>query len=251
MRLKNKVVVITGGGSGVGRTASLLFAQQGASVVVADYVADAGEETASMVRKCGGAATFISCDISNVEQVQNLIAGTISAYGKITCLYNNAGIWDPGDARTIDLREEIWDKVIAINLTGVFLTCKYGIPEIIKAGGGSVINTAPVIGVIGSRVAAAYSASKGAVIALTKSLALEYAPEGVRANSISPGTIETPMMARYLDDPVDRKKRVSLHPLGRLGTPEDVAYLALYLASDESTFVTGANLLVDGGRSVD
>lgn len=247
-RLAGKVALITGSGSGQGRAASILFAREGARVVVSDVNVAGGEETVRLVRDAGGEAVFHAADVSKAAEVEALVRATTAAYGALHVLYNNAAVWGGGDNFVTDLGEDAWDRVVAVNLKGVFLCCKYGIPALIAAGGGSVINTASAAGLIGSRNRShAYSATKGGVIALTRAMAVAYARRGVRVNAICPGGVDTPMIASLIDTEDRRQRFAQAHPLGRLGTPEDVASCALYLASDESSWVTGAAFPVDGG----
>lgn len=249
MRLKDKVCFITGAGSGMGRTAAVLFAREGARVAVADVNAAGGEETVRQVRAAGGEAFFVPCDVTREEQVAAAIRETVARYGKLDVLYNNAGIFPEDDRSVIDTPEEVWDRVLAVNVKGVYLCCKHGIPALIQSGGGSVINIASFVALVGCSVPQdAYTASKGAVIALTKSLAVQFAPKGVRSNVICPGPIETPLLTEWLlKDEEARRVRLSRNPTGRFGRPEDIAYMALYLASDESSWTNGAVLVVDGG----
>ena len=249
-RLADKVALITGAGSGQGRAAALLFAREGARVVVSDVNVAGGEETVRLVRSAGGEATFQAADVSHTAAVAALVQTTVRTYGGLHVLYNNAAIWDRGglDNYVTELSEEGWDTIMSVNLKGVYLCCKYGIPALIDAGGGSVINTASAAGLIGSRNRShAYSASKGGVIALTRAMAIAYARNGVRVNAICPGGVDTPMIAPLLNTPERQQRFADVHPLGRLGTAEDIAYFALYLASDEAAWVTGGVFPIDGG----
>jgi NAD(P)-dependent dehydrogenase (short-subunit alcohol dehydrogenase family) len=249
-RLANKVALITGSGSGQGRATARLFASEGARIMVSDVNAAAGEETVELVRAAGGDATFHAADVSRAADVEALVQATRRTYGGLHVLYNNAAIWDRGglDNYVTELSEEGWDIIMAVNLKGVYLCCKYGIPALIDAGGGSVINTASAAGLIGSRNRShAYSATKGGVIALTRAMAVAYARQGVRVNAICPGGVDTPMIASILDTTERQQRFAAAHPLGRLGTPEDIAYFALYLAADESSWVTGGIFPIDGG----
>ena len=249
MRLKDKVCVITGAGSGMGRAACLRFAQEGAKVVAADLVEPAGRETVQMVERAGGRSIFVACDVSKEKDCQKLIQEGVKAFGRIDVLYNNAGIFPEKDHSVIDTEEAIWDKVFAVNVKGVAFVCKYGIPELLKAGGGSVINIASFVALVGCSVPQdAYTASKGAVIALTKSLAVQFGPKGVRSNAICPGPIETPLLMEWLfKEPKEKAKRLNRIPMGRFGKTEDIVNLALYLASDESSWTNGAAMVADGG----
>jgi len=247
-RLAGKVALITGSSSGQGRAAAVLFAREGAWVVVSDINVAGGEETVRLVRKAGGEAIFHAGDVAKAAEVEALVAAATRAYGALHVLYNNAAVWGGGDDFVTDLGEDAWDRILAVNLKGVFLCCKYGIPALIAAGGGAVINTASAAGLIGSRNRShAYSATKGGVIALTRAMAIAYARRAVRVNAICPGGVDTPMIASMIDTEDRERRFAQAHPLGRLGTPEDIAYCALYLASDESSWVTGAVFPVDGG----
>jgi len=249
MRLKDKVALITGAGSGIGRATAILFAKEGAKVVVVCRTSSTGEETVKIIRNYGGEAVFVRGDVSNAYDAEKMIISATDKYGKLDILFNNAGI--NLKAPITEIEENEWDQIVNINLKGVFLGCKYAIPIMVKHGGGVIINTASVFGFVGAPNYSAYCASKGGVIALTKALALELAPYNIRVNCICPGITETPMvqkiwMASGKPDKV-RESRIKMHPLGRLGKPDDVAYAALYLASDESSFVTGSAIFVDGG----
>jgi NAD(P)-dependent dehydrogenase (short-subunit alcohol dehydrogenase family) len=250
MRLKNKVAIITGAGSGQGRAAAVLFANEGAKILATDWKAEAGEETVALVGKAGGEAAFVQADVSNSVDVQNVIRRATERYRRIDILYNNAGVGYSSPLSMADILstpEEDWDRVIAINLKSMFLTCKYGIPEMIRGGGGSIINTASIAALIGGENAHAYTASKGGMVALARALAVEFGPKNIRVNVICPGAIDTPMIAPVVDPIRKSGKPFMTSPIRRLGTPEDIAYCALYLASDESSFVTGATFVVDGG----
>ena len=244
-RLKNKVALITGGGSGIGRATCLLFAREGAKVVVADYVAEGGNETVRQISAANGPAVFVQTDVSKSADVQNMIGATIRNYGRVDILFNNAGIEGPS-TKLANLKEEDWDRVIAIDLTSVYLGIKYVIPEMIKQGGGVILSTASVAGLVGFQGSGAYAAAKAGVINLTRLAALEYADKNIRVNCICPGVIETPMVERVLGGR-SREKVVRTEPIGRLGRPEDIANAALFLASDESSFATGAPFIIDGG----
>jgi len=249
MRLKDKVCVITGGGSGMGATAALLFAKEGARLVIGDIDERAGSETVQAVKAQGGQVVFIKTDVSRESDCKKLMDEGAQAFGGLDVLYNNAGIFPADDGSVTDTPESVWQKVLAVNLQGLANCCKHGIPHLIKRGGGSVINTASFVALVGCSVPQdAYTASKGAVLALTKSLAVQFGPQRVRANAICPGPIETPLLTKWLlANPAERNKRLVRIPLGRFGKPEDIAYLALYLASDESAWTTGAAIVADGG----
>jgi NAD(P)-dependent dehydrogenase (short-subunit alcohol dehydrogenase family) len=250
MRLKDKIAIITGAGSGQGRAASLLFAKEGAKIVASDWKPELGDDTASQVRAAGGEATFVRADVSESADVQNLIRTAVSTYGRIDILYNNAGVGFSSPlsmADVINTPEADWDRVIAINLRSMYLTTKYGIPEMIRTGGGSIINTASIAALIGSEAAHAYTAAKGGMVALSRALAVEFGPKNIRVNCICPGAIDTPMIAPVVEPLKKSGQTFMTSPIRRIGTPEDIAYCALYLASDESGFVTGATFVVDGG----
>jgi NAD(P)-dependent dehydrogenase (short-subunit alcohol dehydrogenase family) len=244
-RLKNKVAIVTGGGSGIGRATCLLFAREGAKVVVADYVAEGGNETVRQIKEAGGEAVFVQADVSRSADVQNMIGATVRNYGRVDILFNNAGIEGPS-AKLANYKEEDWERVIAVDLTAVFLGTKYAIQEMLKQGGGVIISTASVAGMVGFPGSGAYAAAKAGVINLTRLAALEYADKNIRVNCICPGVIETPMVDRVMGGR-PRERVVKTEPIGRLGRPEDIANAALFLASDESSFATGAPFIIDGG----
>ncbi len=242
--LKGRVAIVTGGASGIGRATALLFAREGAKVVIADYNPKGGQETLAMINGEGGEATFIETNVSKPEDVERMVEETIKVYGRLDILFNNAGVGET--AKVTETSLDHWDKVLAINLRGVFLGCKYAIPKMIESGGGSIINNASILAEVGFSQAAAYGASKHGVVGLTKTIALDYAAEGIRANIVCPGFIRTPMVMDGLDEAA-REYVVSLHPLGRMGEPEEVAEAVLFLASERSSFITGTCLFVDGG----
>jgi len=250
MRLNNKVAIITGAGSGQGRAAAMIFAREGAKVVVSDWKPELGDETVTLVKRAGGEAIFVRTDVSESADVQNLVRTTVSTFGRIDIIYNNAGVGFSSPlsmSDVINTPEADWDRVIAINLRSMYLTAKYGIPEMIKSGGGSIINTASIAALIGSEAAHAYTAAKGGMVALSRALAVEFGPKNIRVNCICPGAIDTPMIAPVVDPLKKSGQPFMTSPIRRLGTPEDIANCALYLASDESGFVTGATIVVDGG----
>ncbi len=248
MRLKDKVALITGAGSGIGRESALLFAREGARVVVVDVDDEAGQETVRLIRENGGEATFVHADVSRAEDVRNMIAQAESMYGRLDILFNNAGIFHPKDGSVLETEEEVWDRVIDVNLKGVFLGCKYGIPALLRAGGGVIINTASFVALMGAAVSQiAYTASKGGVLALTREIAVEFARQNIRANALCPGPVETPLLAELLSDPARRQRRLVHIPMGRFARAEEIAHAALFLASDESSYVNGAAFIVDGG----
>jgi len=246
-KLEDKVAVITGAASGIGRATALLFAREGARVVVADWDESGGSRIAEEIAEAGGEAVSVRTDVSQAEDVRSLINAAVEGYGRLDVLFNNAGV--EGElAPTADCSLENWDSVIGINLKGVFLGMKYAIPHMVSHGGGTIINNASVAGVVGFAGLPAYCASKGGVIQLTKAAALEYAKAGIRVNAICPGVIATPMVERVIGDNKEMKKSFeALEPVGRFGTPEEVARLALFLATEDSSFCTGAPFIVDGG----
>ena len=252
MRLDGKVSIITGGGSGMGRVAAELFAKEGASVVVADYSEAAGEAAVAAVIAAGGRASFIKADVSGEDDARAMVRHAVATYGRVDVLYNNAGIMPEADHSVIDTDVPTWDKVMAINVRGVFLGCKYAIPQMLEQGSGSIINVASFVAILGCSVPQdAYTASKGAVLALTRSTAVQFAGRGVRSNAISPGPIETPLMTEWLlKDEAAKQLRLNRNPTGRFGRPEEIVNAAIYLASDESRWTNGANFVIDGGITV-
>jgi NAD(P)-dependent dehydrogenase (short-subunit alcohol dehydrogenase family) len=248
-RLDGKVCLITGAGSGMGRLATIRFAQEGAKVVACDMNGDAVKETVQMAEAVGGKALAIAGNVAKEADVSAAVRAGVKAYGKLDVLYNNAGIFPAADHSVVDTDESVWDQVLAVNVKGVYLVCKHGIPELLAAGGGSVINVASFVALVGCSVPQdAYTASKGAVIALTKSLAVQFGPKGVRSNAICPGPIETPLLAAWLfKEPAEKAKRLNRIPMNRFGKSEDIVNMALYLASDEASWTNGAAMVVDGG----
>jgi len=249
MRLKEKVAFITGAGMGQGREAAVLFAQEGARVVVADVDGKAAAETVQLIERRGGQALAVKGDIGVERDVKRMIAAAVKRFRALHVLYNNAGVlWKDKDRSVLETTEENWNRVQAINLKGPFFVAKHGIPHLIRAGGGSVINVGSVSALCGFTVAQdSYTAAKGALISLTKSLAIQFAPHNVRCNIIHPGIVETPMQAPYLKAPEKRRAFEQSIPLGRIAHPREIAHVALFLASDESSYVTGAEIVVDGG----
>ena len=249
MRLENKVAFISGGARGMGAVEARLFTGEGAKVVIGDVLEEEGRRTEAEINEAGGECVFVHLDVTSEDSWRTAIAETVSRFGKLDILVNNAGIYRTDTVENTSTEQ--WDQVMDINVKGLFLGTKAAIPELRNAGGGSIINMSSVAGLVGDHNSTAYTASKGAVRLLTKSTAIQYAAEGIRANSVHPGTIETPMTADRLADESYRQDRVRRTPLGRLGQPEDVAMGVLYLASDESSYVTGAELVIDGGRTAE
>lgn len=244
-RLTGKVALITGAGSGIGRATAVLFAREGAAVVVADFVPQGGHETVKQIRDAGGRAAFVEVDVSKSADAQRMIRSTVDAFGRLDILFNNAGVQGKF-TMLADMTEEHWDRVFATNIKGVFLGSKYALPVMLDQGGGVIISTASVAGVVGTPGVAAYGASKAAVIQLTKAMALEYADRNIRVNCICPGTIATAIHAAA-SDPDNPPLFKQSQAMRRFGQPEEVAKVALYLASDDSSFVTGTAAFVDGG----
>ena len=245
MRLENKVAFISGGARGMGAVEARLFAQEGCRVAIGDLREDEGRKVEAEINETGGECLYLRLDVTSEESWQEAIAATVGGFGKLDILVNNAGIYRT--ERVEETSVELWEQVMEINSKGVFLGTKHAIPQLRKAGGGSIINISSTAGLVGSNMAAAYSASKGAVRMFTKATAIQYAQDGIRANSIHPGIIQTDMTAALLADPNHYQERLDRTPLGRIGRPEDVAYGALFLASDESSFMTGSELVIDGG----
>ncbi len=252
MRLSDKVAVITGAGGGMGRTAALMFAAEGAKVVVAEYDEAAGAETRDQVMAAGGDAVFVKTDVSSETDAAAMVAAAMDRYGRLDVLYNNAGIMPEADHSVTDTDVDTWDQVMAINVRGVFLGCKYAIPRMLEQGSGSVINISSFVALLGCSVPQdAYTASKGAVLSLTRSLAVQFGPQGVRSNAICPGPIETPLLMDWLlKDEAAKNLRLARNPTGRFGKPEEIVNVAVYLASDESRWTNGAHFVIDGGISV-
>jgi len=243
-RLAGKVALISGGARGQGEAEGRLFAQEGAKVVLGDILVDLGRKVADSIRQQGGQATFVPLDVTKEADWQKAVATTVQTYGKLNILVNNAGIFRTEGVEATSM--ELWNQVIAINQTGVWLGMKYAVPAMRNAGGGSIINISSGAGIIGTGMAAAYHSSKGAVRILTKTAAIEYAKDHIRINSVHPGVVDTAMVQDLLRSEA-MQSIVAAHPLGRVGTSEDIAYGVLYLASDESSFVTGTELVIDGG----
>lgn len=245
MRLENKVALISGGAGGMGAAEARLFAREGAKVVIGDILEEEGRRTEAEINESGGDCLFVRLDVTSESQWQQAVATAVARFGKLDILVNNAGIYR--GERVEDTSVESWDQVMDVNAKGVFLGTKHAIPAIRDAGGGSIINISSVAGLVGNPFASAYNASKGAVRLLTKATAVQYAKDGIRANSVHPGVIATPMTQAIVNDETFRRFRLAENPIPRLGQPDDVAYGVLYLASDESSFVTGSELVIDGG----
>ncbi len=247
-RLQGKVALITGAGSGMGRAAAELFASEGARVVVTDVVDDAGEGTVDAVRRAGGDATYVRADVSQWDDCVAMVRAATDTYGALHVLYNNAGVFPADDGGVLETPETTWDRVMEINLKGVWLGCRAAIPALLDSGGGSIVNVASFVAIVGAATAQiAYTSSKGGVLSMTREIAVEYARQGIRANALCPGPIETPLLQELLSDPARRARRMVHIPMGRLGRAEELAKAALFLASDDASFMTGAALVVDGG----
>ncbi len=245
VRLKDKVAIITGAASGIGKATAKLFAEHGAKVVVADIDKDGGSQTVTQIQNGGNEAIFVETDVTLKVDTEKMVAQTVETYGKLDILFNNAGI--AMRLPVAELPEEDWHRCLDVNLTGVFLCAKAAIPAMLKNGCGSIINMSSIYGVVGADVRAAYVASKGGVTNLTRGMALDYAENNIRVNCICPGFVETPLVAGVIKTPEEYQALADKHPMRRLGQPEEIAYGALYLASDESAFVTGIALPIDGG----
>lgn len=248
MRLIDKTAIITGGASGIGKATAILFANEGANVVLADIRQDAAADVLALIQKNGGEATFVKTDVSRAEDCQKMVDRALKTYGEVHILFNNAGIMHADDNSAEGTGEDVWDQTMDINAKGVFLCCKYGIPALKKSGGGSVINTASFVSMIGAATSqVAYTASKGAVLSFTRELAVVHAREGIRVNALCPGPLNTELLMKVLDTEEKRIRRLVHIPMGRFGEAEEIAKAALFLASDDSSYVTGTNFMVDGG----
>jgi NAD(P)-dependent dehydrogenase (short-subunit alcohol dehydrogenase family) len=252
MRLADKVCLITGAGGGMGRVAAAMFAAEGARIVAVDYDGAAATDTVERVAADGGSAIAVQADVSDEAAAQAMVDRAVEAYGRVDVLYNNAGIMPAEDHSVIDTDVATWDRVMAVNVRGVFLGCKHAIPRMVEQGSGSIINVASFVAILGCSVPQdAYTASKGAILALTRSLAVQFGPHGVRSNSLSPGPVETPLLLDWLVKDEEAKRiRLARNPTGRFGKPEEIVAAALYLASDESRWTNGANFVIDGGITV-
>ena len=247
-RLDDKVALITGGASGMGKVASHLFAKEGAKVVLTDVADEAGEAVAAAIRDGGAQAAYVHADVSRASDAEAMVRFAVDTFGGLTILYNNAGVFPERDGSVTETPEEVWDLTIGINLKGVYLGCRYGIPAMIESGGGAIVNVASFVALMGAATPQiAYTASKGGVLSMTREIAVEFARQGVRANALCPGPIETPLLQELLADPDRRQRRLVHIPMGRFGQAEEIAKAALFLASDESSYMTGAALVVDGG----
>jgi NAD(P)-dependent dehydrogenase (short-subunit alcohol dehydrogenase family) len=248
-RFESKVVLVTGGTAGLGYDGALAFAREGAKVVIAGRRAQEGEQAAAAIVQAGGEALYVQADVSREEDVAATVKACVERFGGLDCAYNNAGIDGTLMTPIVDYKKEVWDQVLAINLTGMFLCMKYEIPEMIKRGGGSIVNMSAVAGFkAGTAVGSAYIASKHGVIGLTKTGAIEYVRQGIRVNAVCPAVIETPMSYKtFLKDEAAAQRVISLHPIGRIGKPEEVSSLVLWLCSEEAGFITGVAIPVDGG----
>ncbi len=248
MRLENRVALITGAAGGIGRETSVLFGAEGASVVAVDLNREAAVEVANEVNRAGGRATAVAADVSKAEDCDAMVAAAESEFGRLDVLFNNAGIMHANDDDAVSTDEDVWDLTMSINAKGVFLGCKYGIPALRRAGGGSIINTASFVALMGAATPqVAYTASKGAVLSMTRELAVLHAREGIRVNALCPGPLQTELLMKFLDTDEKKQRRLVHIPMGRFGEAKEMAQAALWLASDESSFTTGATFLVDGG----
>jgi NAD(P)-dependent dehydrogenase (short-subunit alcohol dehydrogenase family) len=247
-RFSGKVALVTGGASGIGRACAQLFAREGAAVVVSDVAVEGGEETVRLIEEDGGEASFVEADVSKSAQVEALIRRTVDAYSRLDYAFNNAGIEGLMATNTADYPEEDWDRVIAVNLKGVWLCMKHEIPQMLSQGGGSIVNNSSVAGLVGLEGISAYAASKHGVVGLTKTAALEYAQSGIRVNTVCPGVIRTPMVERYTGGDAETEAQfAAIEPVARMGSPEEVAEAAVWLCSEAASFVTGHAMAVDGG----
>jgi NAD(P)-dependent dehydrogenase (short-subunit alcohol dehydrogenase family) len=247
-RLQGKVALITGAGSGIGREASLLWASEGASIVAADIERTSAQHTADAVQAAGGGAVAVQADVARPQDCERMIAAAESEFGKLNILFNNAGIMHSQDDDAVSTDEAVWDVTMNINAKGVFFGCKYGIPALRRAGGGAIVNTASFVAVLGAATPqVAYTASKGAVLALTRELAVVHARENIRVNALCPGPLKTEMLMKFLDTDEKKQRRLVHIPIGRFGEAKEIARAALFLVSDDASYVTGTEFLVDGG----
>jgi NAD(P)-dependent dehydrogenase (short-subunit alcohol dehydrogenase family) len=252
MKLKGKVAIVTGAGSGIGQASAGVFAEEGAHVVVVDWNKEAGAQTAGGIRQAGGEAIYCYADVSKAADVEAMVNTAVEHYGRLDIIFNNAAIQIMG--KLADTAEDDWDRIHSVNLKGVFLGCKYAIPAMIRTGGGSIVNMASILGFVGDPDLAAYCAAKGGVIALTKAGALAYGPQGVRINCICPGDVDTPLVQEYFNKEPDperfRQEVSSKYALRRIASPREVGKLAVFLASDDSSFITGSTMVIDGGLTI-
>lgn len=248
MRLENKVALITGAGSGIGRESAVLFAKEGAAVVVADVNDKGGAETVALIEGAGGKAVYVHADVSKADDCAKMVRVAEETFDKLHVLFNNAGIMLHDDDDAVKTEEKVWDLTMAVNLKGVYLGCKYGIPALRRAGGGSIINTASFVALMGAATPQlAYTASKGGVLSMTRELAVIHARENIRVNALCPGPLHTELLMSFLNTDAKKQRRLVHLPMGRFGEAKEMAYAALYLASDESSYVTGTEFMVDGG----
>lgn len=247
--LHGKVVLVTGGASGIGRAACLAFAAEGARVVVADRDLEGGQKTVAIVRDAGGDAIFVRCDVSRAADTEALVKKTVEAFGRLDCAHNNAGIAG-ATARTADCGEQDWDEVIRVNLKGVWLCMQHEIAQMLKQRSGTIVNTASTAGLRGSRLASAYAASSHGIVGLTKSAALDYATDGIRINAVCPGIVDTPMIQTRIEGDAKREAQFrASSPMGRMATPDEIAQVVVWLCCDAASYVTGHVLIADGGRT--
>lgn len=248
MKLESKVAIITGAGSGIGQATAILFAQEGARVVVADYAPEGGRATVEEITRNGGEAMFVETDVSKAADVERMVQAAIDAYGRIDVLFNNAAVTIP--ATVVDTSDEVWNRTLDIDLKSIYLACKFAIPHMLQEGG-SIINTASMCGLVASKSQAPYSAAKGGVVALTRQMAIDYAPNNIRVNGIAPSEVRTPMFLGFINrspDPEQKMRELMARiPLGRVAEPVELARAALFLACDDSSYITGVTLPVDGG----
>jgi NAD(P)-dependent dehydrogenase (short-subunit alcohol dehydrogenase family) len=248
MRLEGKVALITGAASGIGREAAVLFAAEGACVAAVDVDEKNGRETVATIERAGGKAIFVKADVSKSDDCREMVAAAERTYGRLNVLFNNAGIMLGADDDAVATAEDVWERTMAVNSRGVFLGCKHGIPALRRAGGGSIINTASFVAVLGAATPQiAYTASKGAVLAMTRELAVIHARENIRVNALCPGPLRTELLMKFLDTDEKKQRRLVHVPMGRFGESKEMAQAALFLASDESSYTTGATFLADGG----